>query len=60
MGDTIVEINGVSLEGKSHEEVVQILRQSSESHVTLTLKHDSQMAPLLRYKNFFKHLKIVF
>jgi len=48
VGDTIVEINGIPVEGKTHEEVVQMLKETSAPHVTLTLKHDSQMAPLLK------------
>ncbi|KAI1724340.1 PDZ domain (Also known as DHR or GLGF) domain-containing protein [Ditylenchus destructor] len=48
VGDSIVEINGISVEGKTHEEVVQMLKQSTDSHVTLTLRHDSKLAPLLR------------
>uniref|UniRef100_A0A915CM53 PDZ domain-containing protein n=1 Tax=Ditylenchus dipsaci TaxID=166011 RepID=A0A915CM53_9BILA len=48
VGDSIVEINGMPVEGKTHEEVVQMLKQSTDAHVTLTLKHDSKMAPLLR------------
>ncbi|KAI1716429.1 PDZ domain (Also known as DHR or GLGF) domain-containing protein [Ditylenchus destructor] len=50
VGDSIVEINGISVEGKTHEEVVQMLKQSTDSHVTLTLRHDSKLAPLLRVR----------
>ncbi|KAI6243867.1 Gamma-1-syntrophin [Aphelenchoides fujianensis] len=48
VGDAIVEINGQSTEKKTHEEVVNMLREAPEPHVTLTLKHNVQMAPLLR------------
>ncbi|KAH7719893.1 gamma-1-syntrophin, partial [Aphelenchoides avenae] len=48
VGDTIVEVNGVSVDGKTHEEVVEMLKDTSGPHVTLTVRHDSQMAPLLR------------
>jgi C-terminal processing protease CtpA/Prc len=48
VGDTIIEINGVNVENKGHEEVVTMLREAPEPHVTLTLQHNSQMAPLLR------------
>uniref|UniRef100_A0A915P7J1 PDZ domain-containing protein n=1 Tax=Meloidogyne floridensis TaxID=298350 RepID=A0A915P7J1_9BILA len=48
VGDLIVEVNGMSLEGKTHEEVVQLLKDSAGPHVTLTLKRDSSASPLLR------------
>ncbi|KAI3420841.1 hypothetical protein GPALN_014460 [Globodera pallida] len=48
VGDLIVEVNGLSLEGKTHEEVVQLLRDSPAPHVTLTLKRDNKVSPLLR------------
>uniref|UniRef100_A0A915P2N8 PDZ domain-containing protein n=1 Tax=Meloidogyne floridensis TaxID=298350 RepID=A0A915P2N8_9BILA len=48
VGDLIVEVNGMSLEGKTHEEVVQLLKDSTGPHVTLTLKRDSSASPLLR------------
>ncbi|KAL3115312.1 hypothetical protein niasHT_011661 [Heterodera trifolii] len=48
VGDLIVEVNGISLEGKTHEEVVQLLRDSPGPHVTLTLKRDNKVSPLLR------------
>lgn len=48
IGDTIIEINGINVENKSHEEVVNMLKMAPEPHITLTLKHNSQMAPLLR------------
>lgn len=48
VGDTIIEINGVNVENKSHEEVVTMLKAAPEPHITLTLRHNSQMAPLLR------------
>uniref|UniRef100_A0A914HSD4 PDZ domain-containing protein n=1 Tax=Globodera rostochiensis TaxID=31243 RepID=A0A914HSD4_GLORO len=48
VGDLIVEVNGISLEGKTHEEVVQLLRDSPAPHVTLTLKRDNKVSPLLR------------
>uniref|UniRef100_A0A915P4S2 Syntrophin split Pleckstrin homology (PH) domain-containing protein n=1 Tax=Meloidogyne floridensis TaxID=298350 RepID=A0A915P4S2_9BILA len=38
----------MSLEGKTHEEVVQLLKDSTGPHVTLTLKRDSSASPLLR------------
>ncbi|KAL7069908.1 hypothetical protein ACQ4LE_010715 [Meloidogyne hapla] len=48
VGDLIIEVNGMSLEGKTHEEVVQLLKDSTGPHVTLTLKRDSSVSPLLR------------
>lgn len=48
VGDTIIEVNGVSVDGKTHEEVVEMLKDTNGPHVTLTVRHDSQMAPLLR------------
>ncbi|CAD5229347.1 unnamed protein product [Bursaphelenchus okinawaensis] len=48
VGDTIIEVNGVNVETKTHEEVVQILRDATGPHITLTLKHNEQLAPLLR------------
>lgn len=44
VGDTIIEINGVNVENKTHEEVVNMLRVAPEPHVTLTLKHNSQVS----------------
>uniref|UniRef100_A0A1I7SMJ8 PDZ domain-containing protein n=1 Tax=Bursaphelenchus xylophilus TaxID=6326 RepID=A0A1I7SMJ8_BURXY len=48
VGDTIIEINGINVENKTHEEVVQILRDAPGPHITLSLKHNEQLAPLLR------------
>ncbi|KAI6180488.1 Gamma-1-syntrophin [Aphelenchoides besseyi] len=55
VGDAIVEINGVGTENKSHEDVVNMLREAPDPNVTLTLRHNSQMAPLLR-SNSMKRL----
>jgi hypothetical protein len=40
-GDVIVEVDGIPTEGKSHDEVVQMLKGSSGEHVTLTLRRDN-------------------
>jgi len=47
-GDLIMEVDGVALQGKSHEEVVQLLKDSPGPQVTLTLRRDSQVSPILR------------
>uniref|UniRef100_A0AC35TZU1 PDZ domain-containing protein n=1 Tax=Rhabditophanes sp. KR3021 TaxID=114890 RepID=A0AC35TZU1_9BILA len=47
IGDVILEINGVSLEQKSHDEAVRMLRES-ETSVTLTVKNCPQIAPILK------------
>lgn len=48
IGDTIIEVNGLNVENKTHDEVVQILRDAIGPHITLTLRHNDVIAPLLR------------
>ncbi|EJD76531.1 gamma-1-syntrophin [Loa loa] len=47
VGDVIVEINGQSTDGKSHDEIVQILKNSGDE-VTLSVRHYIQIAPYLK------------
>uniref|UniRef100_A0A914CEL2 PDZ domain-containing protein n=1 Tax=Acrobeloides nanus TaxID=290746 RepID=A0A914CEL2_9BILA len=48
VGDAIVEINGASVDAKTHDEVVQMLRETSSSQVTLTVRGETVLGPLLR------------
>lgn len=48
VGDTIVEVNEQTLEGKSHDEVVQLLRDAGDD-VTLCVRHQTQIAPFMKY-----------
>uniref|UniRef100_A0A0N4ZUF9 PDZ domain-containing protein n=1 Tax=Parastrongyloides trichosuri TaxID=131310 RepID=A0A0N4ZUF9_PARTI len=50
IGDIILEINGNSVEGKSHDDVVKMLKDI-ENSVTLTVKSCPQIAPILKTAN---------
>uniref|UniRef100_A0AAF5PL89 PDZ domain-containing protein n=1 Tax=Wuchereria bancrofti TaxID=6293 RepID=A0AAF5PL89_WUCBA len=47
LGDVIVEINGQSTDGKTHDEIVQILKDAGDE-VTLSVRHYIQIAPYLK------------
>uniref|UniRef100_A0A915PJX2 PDZ domain-containing protein n=1 Tax=Setaria digitata TaxID=48799 RepID=A0A915PJX2_9BILA len=47
IGDVIVEINGQQTDGKTHDEVVQILKDTGDE-VTLNVRHYMQIAPYLK------------
>uniref|UniRef100_A0A914QMV4 PDZ domain-containing protein n=1 Tax=Panagrolaimus davidi TaxID=227884 RepID=A0A914QMV4_9BILA len=47
VGDKILEVNGVSVYGLSHEEVVRLLRDATGTNVVLVVQQ-STMAPLFR------------
>ena len=47
MGDAIVEVNGIPLEGKTHDEAVQLLRSAGEE-ITLQVRHYTQLATYLK------------
>ncbi|KAK0406194.1 hypothetical protein QR680_018426 [Steinernema hermaphroditum] len=47
VGDTILTINGVSVEGKTHDDVVQMLKDAG-AEVTLTVKNNPQIAPFVK------------
>uniref|UniRef100_A0A8R1TR42 PDZ domain-containing protein n=1 Tax=Onchocerca volvulus TaxID=6282 RepID=A0A8R1TR42_ONCVO len=47
VGDVIVEINGQSTDGKTHDEVVQILKDAG-NEVTLSVRHYIQITPYLK------------
>ncbi|CAO4385985.1 unnamed protein product [Caenorhabditis nigoni] len=47
IGDAIVEVNGVSIEGQSHDEVVNMLKSSGDQ-VTLGVRHFTHMTPFLK------------
>uniref|UniRef100_F1L160 Gamma-2-syntrophin n=1 Tax=Ascaris suum TaxID=6253 RepID=F1L160_ASCSU len=46
VGDAIVEVNGQLLDGKTHDEVVQLLRDAGDE-VSLSVRHYTQIAPYL-------------
>lgn len=48
VGDIITEVDGIATESKSHEDVVQMLKDSSGEHITLTLRRDSKINTVLR------------
>lgn len=48
VGDKILEVNGSSVYGLSHEEVVKLLRDASGANVILVVQQEAQMAPLFR------------
>ncbi|CAB3400349.1 unnamed protein product [Caenorhabditis bovis] len=47
VGDAIVEVNGTSIEGQSHDEVVNMLKSSGDQ-VTLGVRHYTHMTPFLK------------
>lgn len=47
VGDAIVEINGQLTDGKTHDEIVQILRNAGDE-VILSVRHHTQIAPYLK------------
>ncbi|KHN77527.1 Gamma-1-syntrophin [Toxocara canis] len=46
VGDAIVEVNGQLIDGKTHDEVVQLLREAGDE-VALSVRHYTQIAPYL-------------
>uniref|UniRef100_A0A0N5CC75 PDZ domain-containing protein n=1 Tax=Strongyloides papillosus TaxID=174720 RepID=A0A0N5CC75_STREA len=50
IGDIILDINGISVEGRTHDEVVKILKDI-DTTVTLTVKSCPQIAPILKTAN---------
>uniref|UniRef100_A0A0K0E3J8 PDZ domain-containing protein n=1 Tax=Strongyloides stercoralis TaxID=6248 RepID=A0A0K0E3J8_STRER len=50
IGDIILEINGTSVDGKTHDDVVKMLKDI-DTTVTLTVKSCPQIAPILRTAN---------
>lgn len=48
VGDAIVEVNGQLLDGKTHDEVVQLLRDAGDE-VSLSVRHYTQIAPYLKF-----------
>lgn len=58
VGDVIVEINGQSTDGKTHDEVVQILKDAG-NEVTLSVRHYIQITPYLKLA-FILKLNIFF
>lgn len=48
VGDKILEVNGASVYGLTHEEVVKLLRDVTGATVTLVVQQEAQMAPLFR------------
>ncbi|MCP9264987.1 Gamma-1-syntrophin [Dirofilaria immitis] len=60
IGDVIVEINGKQTDGKTHDEVVQMLRDAGDV-VTLSVRHYIQIAPYLKPADSLKsHTKSAF
>ncbi|CAJ0934598.1 unnamed protein product, partial [Mesorhabditis belari] len=47
VGDAIVEVNGIAVDGKSHDEVVEMLK-SEDDEVTLGVRHFTQITPYLK------------
>ncbi|KAL3990519.1 PDZ domain (Also known as DHR or GLGF) family protein [Acanthocheilonema viteae] len=47
IGDVIIEINGQSTDGKSHDEIVQLLKDTDDE-VTLSVRHYIQITPYLK------------
>lgn len=47
VGDSIVEVNEQSVEGKTHDEVVQLLRDAGDE-VTLSVRRQTQIAPFMK------------
>ena len=47
VGDAIVEVNGVLVEGRTHDEVVTLLKNAGEE-ITIVVRHYTQMATYLR------------
>ncbi|CAJ0567610.1 unnamed protein product, partial [Mesorhabditis spiculigera] len=47
VGDAIVEVNGVGVDGKSHDEVVDMLKSDADE-VTLGVRHYTSIAPYLK------------
>uniref|UniRef100_A0A915K939 PDZ domain-containing protein n=1 Tax=Romanomermis culicivorax TaxID=13658 RepID=A0A915K939_ROMCU len=53
VGDAIIELNGIPVENKTHDEVVQLLRESSEK-LELKVKHQKDVACYLKKMPFGK------
>ncbi|PAV70237.1 hypothetical protein WR25_18579 [Diploscapter pachys] len=50
VGDAIIQVNDVSTQGKTHDEVVEMLRSES-SQVKLTVRHVEEITPFLKRKS---------
>uniref|UniRef100_A0A914UYL8 PDZ domain-containing protein n=1 Tax=Plectus sambesii TaxID=2011161 RepID=A0A914UYL8_9BILA len=47
VGDAIVEVNGILVEGRTHDEVVNLMKNAGEE-ITIVVRHYTQLATYLR------------